>query len=37
VKQLEMEKEAIENAQKGNNSKSQTLTPYNQPKTPSAK
>jgi len=34
VKQLEMEREAIEEAQRGGNSKSQTLTRYNQPKPP---
>ena len=32
AKQLEMEKEAIENAKKGNSGKSQTLTAQNQPK-----
>jgi hypothetical protein len=34
IKQLEMEKEAIENASKGNNSNTQTLTPHNQPARP---
>jgi len=29
-----MEKEAIENASKGNNSNTQTLTPHNQPGPP---
>ena len=31
VKQLEMEKEAIEKAQKGGNSRTQTLSRHNQP------
>jgi len=35
IKQLEMEKEAIEDASSGNNSKTQTLTAHNQPKLPS--
>jgi hypothetical protein len=36
VKQLELEREAMEKASKGANSgRSQTLTPHNQPKPPS--
>jgi len=35
AKQLEMEKEAIENSRKGSNGKSQTLSAFNQPKGPS--
>ena len=34
VKQLKDEKEAIENAQQGGGSKSQTLSPFNQPAPP---
>jgi hypothetical protein len=34
VKQLEMEKEAIEKASKGKGGNAQELTPYNQPSTP---
>jgi len=34
LKQLEMEKEAIENASRGNNGASQELTPHNQPSIP---
>ena len=34
LKQLEDEKEAIENASKGRVSNSQTLTPFNEPKGP---
>ena len=34
VKQLEMEKEAIEKAQKGGNSRTQTLSRHNQPGPP---
>ena len=34
LKQLEDEKEAIENASKGRGSNSQTLTPFNEPKGP---
>jgi hypothetical protein len=35
IKQLEDESKAMEEAGKGGGSKTQTLTPYNQPKTPS--
>ena len=34
LKQLEDEKQAIENASKGGGSQSQTLTPHNEPKRP---
>jgi len=34
LKQLEAEREAIENASKGRGSNSQTLTPHNEPKRP---
>jgi hypothetical protein len=34
LKQLEAEREAIENASKGRGSSSQTLTPHNEPKRP---
>jgi hypothetical protein len=34
VKQLENENQAIESAQRGGGSNSQTLTPYNQPQRP---
>jgi len=34
VKQLEMEKEAMEKAQKGGNSRTQTLSRFNQPGSP---
>ena len=35
IKQLEAEKEAVEKASSGGGSNSQTLTPYNQPPSPS--
>ena len=35
IKQLEDESKAMEEASKGGGSKTQTLTPYNQPKAPS--